>query len=479
MIFSSYAFLFKFFPVVLLVFMVLVRLRWIRAAKWALILASGYFYAAGCAWFIPFLLISIAGNYILACALARYRENWALATRKLVLLIGLAANIFLLAHYKYSAFFIANLNRWGHLDLPVPDHILPLGISFFTFQIIAYLVDCYRGKTSACSFTDYLLFCSFFPKMLVGPIIRSNDLLPELKSGQMFRLDPDNIRTGFFIFSLGCAKKVLLANPLLLFTANVFPQPELAAPLALWVGMFANLFAIYFDFSGYTDMAIGLGYFFNVRLPENFNAPYRARNVQQYWKRWHLSLTNFLNQYVFNSIYRPGQKIYRFFIGIMITFFISGLWHGAGWNFIIWGLAHGLAVCIVALLALYWPRKHFLPTPLAHASTLIFLLITGILYICPNFSSFIAALKRMADFSYYSALGTAAAGQEIALFCAQEIGLLVILLLSIYIIFFQKTTKELARHCLTDWRYPLLSTAALVLSFFYMGTTSTFFYMGF
>ena len=476
MIFSSYEFIFYFLPIVIAVYFILCKFRSSWAKIW-LILASFYFYAQGSAWFLPHLAAATLFNFGAGRYLSRMQESTA--AKKRLLFLGILANVLLLGYYKYTDFFIYSFNRAFSLHIPAADILLPIGLSFLTFQLISYLVDSYRGKTGEYGFLDYLVFVAFFPRLLIGPIIRHWELMPDFFTGRSLRFNGDNFRRGLFIFSIGCAKKVLLADPLLVYTHSVFQNPEAAAPIALWIGMLANIMAIYFDFSGYTDMAIGLGYFFNLKLPENFDSPYRARNIQQYWRKWHMSLTRFLNEFIFNNIYKPGMGTAWFCFGIMVTFFISGFWHGAGWTFIFWGILHGTAVCIVVLLSIYYPKKHFLPKKPAQALTLLFLMFTGALFVSRNMTDFIIAVKGMFNWQYYSAMGYSMAWAELQIYFSENITVMAVLAICCYIVFFQKTTQELAKDCLTNSWYPLYAAMLLVLSFFFMGTVSTFFYATF
>ena len=472
MVFSSYAFIFIFLPVVYAGYRLINIFKRPALSKIWLAAASFYFFSNGSAWFLPWFAASIVFNYFLCSILLKKKS-------KLLLLAGLIENIGLLGYYKYANFLIYSTNRFFGLEIPGLDIVLPLGISFFTFMLLSFLIDCYKGSVKDIDFIDYLLYVTFFPKLISGPIVRYGDFTPQLHSERAFDFNFENLQKGFFIFSLGCAKKALIANPLLSYTQGVFTDVSTAGPLDIFVGLFTNLFAFYFDFSGYVDMAIGLGYFFNIKLPENFDSPYRARNIQQYWKKWHITLGQFLNRYVFNNLYKPGRGVVSFCAATMATFFISGLWHGAGFNYIFWGLLHGAAVSLVAVIAVYYPKKHFLPQRVAQCLTFIFLLISASLYACPGMTAFFTMLKKLLNIGGWAAVYGADAGYSLQMFFYDNVFVLIVLLLAAYLTFFAKTTKEYANRCMENKNYAFYAGILFVLAVFNMRTASTFLYFAF
>jgi len=476
MIFTSYEFIFVFLPVVFAGYWLLGLTKYKSLAKIWLILGSLYFFSRGSRWFIPWFLLTIALNYAIGLQLSK---NVKTRAGKVWLIVGLVWNIGLLCFYKYLNFGIENVNRFFALEIPSLNIVLPLGISFFTFQIISYLVDSYDGTVKEARLIDYLLFITFFPKIIIGPIVRYKDIVPQFNKPETFSFKFANIRKGLFVFSLGCAKKVWIANTLLYFSQYVFSHINASTPLELLAGLFANLFAFYFDFSGYVDMAIGVGYFFNIKLPENFNMPYRARNIQDFWKRWHITLSGFLNRYVFGKIYNPAKGLGSFCLASMITFFISGLWHGAGYTYILWGLMHGVAMCIVGAIAVYYPKKHLLPKKLAQTMTFVFLLFAASLYACANIGEFLSLFRGLARFVNYFRFWSPEVLEGIKLFFLDNAFVLLMLILAALITFFAKTTKEYADKCLNSRWYVILTTVLLTISAFKLGTTSTFLYFAF
>ena len=334
-------------------------------AKIWLILASFYFYAQGSPDFFPFFLGSVIGNYLVGTTLGGIQGDKYKMERKMLLLVGVLGNVGLLGYYKYTDFFISNYNFITGSDVALKRIILPIGISFFTFQLIAFLVDSYRGETQEYDVVNYLLFITFFPQLIVGPIIHHKEVVPQFADEKNQRIIFENVAKGMFIFSIGCAKKMLLADPLttdaqLFF--NHLPEIMMNGPIKFLSSWFYSLeytVSYYFDLSGYADMAIGLGWMFNIRIPQNFNSPYKAKDFQDYWARWHITLSRFLGAYIFRSVYKRGNKYRNYYVATMVTFFVSGFWHGAGWTFVVWGLINGILVCIGS-----YRNKHKKKTPL-------------------------------------------------------------------------------------------------------------------
>ncbi|MDR2940127.1 MAG: hypothetical protein LBV08_07395, partial [Clostridiales bacterium] len=315
-----------------------------------LIIVSVYFYLSfkNAIWFLVF---TIFFNYFIGKAILKTKSVF-------LLYIGLVENVGLLFFIKYTDFIINLSNRFLKSEISFLSLALPVGMSFYVFRFVSYLFDCYKGKAKNYALLDFCLYSLYFPIFIMGPIARHNDIIPKLNNFNCFNLD--NFKKGLFIFSIGLTKKILIANPLLEITGQALDLTN-PAPIALLFGAFTNFFAFYFDFSGYSDMGIGVSLLFNIDLKDNFNSPYKARNIQDYWKRWHISLTKFLNEYLFSSIFKPGNSAFRFCVATMVTFFVSGLWHGSGVNYILWGLIHGFCMCIIAITALHSTKKYLLP----------------------------------------------------------------------------------------------------------------------
>lgn len=346
MLFNSFVFIFLFLPLTLAGYFLLNRFHKYEWAKGWLVVASLYFYAFFNPSYLPIILSSIVINYSIGSALVK-NTGWFLAHRKILLVAGVLFNLGLLGYFKYTDFFIENINALFATSFLLKNILLPLGISFFTFQQTAFVVDCFNRKGRLPSFFDYCNFVTFFPQLIAGPIVLPKEMLPQFASEENRRVKYKNLVDGLFIFGLGLVKKVLIADSIAVFANAGFGlQVEHFTMAEAWLISISYTMQLYFDFSGYCDMAIGIGRMFNINLPLNFNAPYRAVNFQDFWRRWHMTLNRFLTQYVYIPLGGSRVKERQVFLNIFLVFFISGIWHGAGWTFIIWGILHGVGVMI-------------------------------------------------------------------------------------------------------------------------------------
>lgn len=347
MLFNSLTFLLAFVPIVFGIFFALGQYSNRSATIW-LGFASMFFYA----WWLPknmvILLTSIVINYIIGRLIVGAGEPGNVAARRL-LSLAIVSNLLALGYYKYAGFFVQTTSTLFGQSWTAPDIVLPLGISFFTFTQLAYLVDSYQGKVKEADFSRYLLFVTYFPHLIAGPVIHHKDVMPQFDRSDAARWCSVNVAAGVAIFAIGLFKKVVIADNLMPFAVALFDvSVKNTAPglLQAWGGSLAYTLQLYFDFSGYSDMAIGLSLALNVRLPINFNSPYKARSIIDFWKRWHISLSTFLRDYLYIPLggNRHGQV--RRFGNLFLTMLIGGLWHGAGWTFIVWGGLHGLYITI-------------------------------------------------------------------------------------------------------------------------------------
>lgn len=342
MLFNSYEFIACFLPLTLVIYYGLeFYARRSLALAW-LVAASLAFYGAWKPAHLPVLLFSLAVNYALACVIGRAARG-----RRVWLIVGTAFNLGLLGYYKYTHFFVSTLAAATDVSFRFEPIALPLAISFFTFQQLAYLVDCYRGEVGTPRLLDFFLFVTFFPQLIAGPIVRHGDLLPQFAQRPRGRVVPwEPLAQGLTLFSLGLAKKVLLADQLAAWATPVFDaasQGVCPAASDAWGAMLAYTFQLYFDFSGYSDMAIGLGLLFGIRLPVNFNSPYQATSIGDFWNRWHMTLSSFLRQYLFLPLGgSPRRRPWQAARNLLLTMTLCGLWHGAGWTFVLFGFLHGL-----------------------------------------------------------------------------------------------------------------------------------------
>ncbi len=391
MLFNSFVFIFAFLPITFLVYFGLSKMRQYTLAKAALVVASLYFYAYFNWSYLPIILSSIVVNYVMAWRMKVDNESWL---RKLWLIVGIVFNIGMIGYFKYFDFFIENINVLFRMDFTLRNILLPLGISFFTFQQVAFVVDSYRRKTELPKFLDYCNFVTFFPQLIAGPIVLPEEMLPQFESEENRRVNYENLFNGLFIFALGLGKKVLIADSIAVFANTGFDLLKTYTLAEAWLTSLSYSFQLYFDFSGYCDMAIGLGLMFNIKLPLNFNAPYRACDFQDFWRRWHMTLNRFLTQYLYIPLGGSRRGELRTLVNIFIVFLVSGIWHGAGWTFIVWGILHGLTMIVNRL----WKKYGFtLPNWVAIPLTFFFVNIYWVFFRAESLSEALLIVSSMFD----------------------------------------------------------------------------------
>lgn len=350
MLFNSYIFVFIFFPVCLIGYYSLVHWQKQSLAQLFLIAMSFWFYGYFQVNYLLIMLFSIALNYtfhrLLSHPVSRMYSQCLLA-------LAVAANLGILFYFKYYDFFIANINAAFGSSFVLRHIILPLGISFFTFQQIGFLVDTYRGEVRNCSLRPYVLFVVFFPQLIAGPIVNQSEMLPQFERMTEKRFDWEKFARGFFLFVMGMFKKVILADT---FGAGVdfgYANLDMLGRMdAILLIVFYSL-QLYFDFSGYCDMARGIGSMLGIEIPENFRSPYRAVNIVDFWKRWHITLNRFFTRYLYIPLGGNRKGMACMYGNLLLIFLLSGLWHGAGWNYIVWGMLHG----ILYVMTRWWQEQ--------------------------------------------------------------------------------------------------------------------------
>ena len=347
MLFNSYEFIFVFFPLVAAVFFAIGSRHARLAAAW-LGLASLCFYGWWSVKALPLLLGSICFNYWAGMRLSRQAQASPQGAPRGFMALAVAANLTLLGIFKYADFFIENIDAamtaagWQGVDKI--GLVLPIGISFYTFTQIAFLVDCWQGKVRESRFVHYLLFVTYFPHLIAGPVLHHAQMMPQFADPNTYRADPRKMALGLATFCVGLGKKLLIADPLGQYADVIFAaagQPGAVNGGAAWLGVMAYAFQIYFDFSGYSDMAIGLSLFFGVQLPINFDSPYKSTSIIEFWRRWHISLSTFLRDYLYVPLGGNRHGNARRYLNLSATMVLGGLWHGASWNFVLWGAMHG------------------------------------------------------------------------------------------------------------------------------------------
>lgn len=396
MLFNSAEFLFVFLPLTLLLF------QWCRSrvslhsALLILITASLLFYA----WWKPVYLLLLGGsivfNFTVAKAIYRFRQRW-------LCVLGVCANLAVIGYYKYSQFFMQNLAALAQFEWQAESILLPLAISFFTFQQIAYLIDVQRHQVIEHSFSNYVLFVCFFPQLIAGPIVHHSEMMPQFRQHSQLQLNAGHLAVGLSIFSIGLFKKTVLADGIAQYANPVFNLADAGTALdffTAWGGALSYTFQLYFDFSGYSDMAIGLALLFGISLPLNFNSPYKALNIVDFWRRWHITLSRFLRDYLYISLGGNRLGFIRRYINLLLTMVLGGLWHGAGWNFLIWGALHGSYLVINHGFSHL--RQHHFPVlngrwfmPLAWFITFIAVVIGWVFFRAQSFDGALLMLRAM------------------------------------------------------------------------------------
>ncbi len=356
MLFNSYEFIFAFLPISFFVYFYLNNKRLTTAAKAWLVFTSLFFYSWWNIMYLPLILISVLFNYTITNTMIEYdKSKKKYLSKKSLLQVGLLFNVGLLVYFKYMDFFISNVNTVFGSDVQLLHLALPLAISFFTLQQIAFVIDSYEGLAKERSFLDYTIFVTFFPQLIAGPIVHHKEMMPQFAKVRNKVKNYRNIAMGLFIFSIGLFKKVVIADTFAVWATAGFDTAATLNLFEAWATSFSYTFQLYFDFSGYTDMAMGAALLFNIRLPINFNSPYKATGMIDFWKRWHMTLTSFITIYIYTPIVRSFNKLtfHKAMIATVVTFLIAGLWHGSSWMFVIFGGLNGLGIVVNH----YWQKK--------------------------------------------------------------------------------------------------------------------------
>lgn len=474
MVFSSYAFIFVFFPIAFAVYWLAARLLGGTAAKIWLVVASLCFYAQGNASYLPLLVSTTLFNYGAVRLLGRQRRGSAAA--RLILTAAIVENLALLLYFKYAGFFVDNINLLLGASLPHRSGVLPLGISFYTFIIVSCVVDTYRGRSEPSSFLDFSVFVTFFPHLIVGPISRYGDVVPQfVQEDSRFELNSRNIALGILLFSIGCAQKLIIADPLIAHARQFYGLAGGGSFFEAWGGVISCAFAYYFDFSGYIDMALGSALFFNIKLPFNFDSPYKARDFADFWRRWNITVSEFFYEHIFRNIFHFGDRLGKLFLATMATFLVSGLWHGAGWHYVLWGAANGLLVCVAFIMTL---KRKSLPYPLSWALTFFLMLLTRVLFDSSSVTQAVSVYRTILDVRPLFADPAGFLAQGLSYLRANAL-VAFLTLVGAGICFLAPNSREISERFQMKWYHAVFAGALLVASLFCMGRVSDFLYMQF
>ncbi len=354
MLFNSYVFILLFLPLALSGWFLLNKWKKYALANVFLVGMSLWFYGYFNPAYLWIICGSVVGNYAISKVLNRSDVGKRIC--KIILAAGIFANIGCIFYFKYFDFFLSNVNAVFGQSFELKNIVLPLGISFFTFQQVSYLVDSYKKQTGEYGFFEYALFVVFFPQLVAGPIVLHDEMIPQFRDKKMRGFQQECFARGLFIFAQGLFKKVLIADTFGKAVTLGFGMTDALSSMEAILVSIAYTFQLYFDFSGYCDMAIGIGHMFNMKLPQNFHSPYKSTSIAEFWDRWHMSLTRFLREYIYFPLGGSKKGKVRTCVNVMIVFLVSGIWHGANWTFVIWGLLHGILNCLNRGLKKYWEK---------------------------------------------------------------------------------------------------------------------------
>lgn len=387
MLFNSYEFIFVLLPFSLIGYFLLNKAEKYSAAKVLLIAVSLFFYGYNEWKYLIIIILSILLNYIVCKLLMKYEQR-----KRFILIISILLNLLILGYFKYTDFLIKNINLFLSSEIGYLELALPLGISFFTFQQISYLVDASKGECCSYSFLDYILFVTFFPQLVAGPIVSHDEMLPQFASKDNKQVNYRNIVKGIQAFSIGLFKKVIIADNVGKIVSFGYQNLGSLSSLEAILTILAYTLQIYHDFSGYCDMATGIALMFNIHITQNFNSPYKAKTIVEFWKRWHMTLTRFLTKYVYIPLGGNRKGRVCQYINIFIVFVVSGVWHGAGYTFIVWGMLHGLANILCRMMGKY--IRH-IPGWINWCMTFLFINLSWIVFRAENMGQAYQLISRI------------------------------------------------------------------------------------
>ncbi|MCH5248758.1 MAG: MBOAT family protein [Lachnospiraceae bacterium] len=467
MLFNSFLFIFIFLPITLIGWYILNHYKHLKLAKTFLAGMSLWFYGYFNFYYLAIIIVSIVVNYLLSFILTFVDSKpWKRTASRIGLLAGITFNLGLLFYFKYYDFFIENINLAFHTDFNLKHILLPLGISFFTFQQLSFVIDRCLGRAEHYSFINYVTFVTFFPQLVAGPIVLYKEIIPQFEEERNHKFNPANFAEGIILFVLGLGKKVLLADVFGLVVNYGFAQTYSLDTVSTILVILSYTFEIYFDFSGYSDMAMGLGRMFNIVIPVNFNSPYRSCSVKELWQRWHITLSRFFVTYVYIPLGGSKKGKLRTVINTIIIFFLSGLWHGAAWTYIAWGTMQGLLVVwdnlgIVGISGREekHPSKFHIPAWCGWFLTFAFFNLSLFFFRSESMAGALQMFKNLFAFNYTGKVFEVAAAMDIAEFYVVQEALGIIapnvvkyaylLLLVVYLAFsffliFRKNALEIA-----------------------------------
>ncbi|HXH74626.1 MAG TPA: MBOAT family O-acyltransferase [Bacteriovoracaceae bacterium] len=481
MLFNSYFFIFIFLPVAWLGYFALNKYKMVDLAKSWLLGCSLFFYGYYNPSYLPLILVSILVNHAITTQLQNDKNE---RHKTSLFYFSLCFNLGLLGYFKYMNFFLDNFSALTTIHLEPLKIILPLGISFYTLQQVAYLIDVYQGVAGEKRFIDYALFVTFFPYLLSGPIGHYSEIMPQFESLRAKVFNYRNVALGLFVFTIGLSKKVLIADTLSGWVSDGYLHPEKLHFFHAWGTSLSYTFQLYFDFSGYSDMAIGLGLLFNIKIPQNFNSPFRAGNINDFWARWHMTLSLFIRTYIFTPLVKcmPKTTFGYSMIAMFLAMTIAGIWHGAAWTFVIYGMLHGLAIVI----HYYWKkRKKKVNYFLAWLVTFNFVNFTFIIFRSRTLTEAKHVVMGMLGLQgfQFPKMGISfinKLGAKMGPYMSNDQNLqLIIIIVSFILIFKAQNTSELQESFKPRKRLAVLTACMFVICLFGLNRVSEFIYFNF
>ena len=485
MLFNSYEFIFLFLPITLVIYFLLNRFNKNMLAKAWLVIASLYFYSYFNKSYLILIIVSILVNYFIGTELNTKTNN--VIRRKVLLIFGILFNLGALGYFKYYDFFVENINYIFKTNFNLLHIMLPLGISFFTFQQLSYIIDNYHRKSLNYDFLSYCLFVTFFPQLIAGPIVLPVEMLPQFENEENKKVNWENMNRGLYIFSIGLAKKVIIADTIAHFANVGFDMMESLNFVEAWLTSISYTLQLYFDFSGYCDMAMGIGMMFNIILPINFNSPYKSTTIQEFWRKWHITLGRFMTNYLYIPLGGNRKGELKTLRNLFIVFLASGIWHGAGWNFVIWGMLHGICILIHRI----WKNTgKKLPKLIGWFITINLVNIFWVFFRAENLQSAVKVLRGMADINGFIYLlkhptRVLEITKELREMAAERLGGLgnkegiLILIISIILVFLIKNSYEKMKNFKVKINYSFEILFYIIFSIFSLTGMSTFLYFNF
>lgn len=473
MIFSSFEFIFIFLPATLAGYFLFGK-KSIHSANIFLLFASFFFYGWWDLRYIPLLMFSILWNYFAGLLIGKFAEKTI--SQKVILILAVTLNVVLLGYFKYTDFFIKTANRALHTDWNLKHIVLPLGISFYTFQAISYIVDVYLGKTKKeKNIINLALYISLFPQLIAGPIVDHKSMIPQFADKDRHKFNPTNFSAGITLFALAVFKKIVIADSLSPVVADIFGRISSLTMLEAWCGVICYTFQLYFDFSAYSEMAIGLGKMLNIDFPTNFESPYQATSMIDFWRRWHITLGTWIRNYIYIPLggNRKGQR--RKLINLFVAMTICGFWHGAGFRYIAWGMMHG-GFLVVNHWWREFSKEHKLEIPKIFGTILTFICVCSgwAIFRANSLRDGLRLIKRM--FNYHK-FALPAGGKienlfsflhyfEVNFINTANLPFARLLLLSILIFCLPSAQKIVSERYKASWKWLLISLAALFYSLY-------------